>query len=253
MVLFTRDGVERQLQLPTMAISKLLFVKDELVAAVVPAVFRTDPENRGFALDDTLLRRYDLDGKEQARWFAPEPVPELEPFAAALANEVAAASDGKTLFLASRHRRYRVVAVDSSGKETWHWLGPERTRPEMPGRKEPTPPQELAPEAAARFRGLDLPFFVRDVAVAAGLLWVLLSPQVFAGHVVVDVFPLQGQEPLARLQLNVKEEKEPGQLAVTKDALWLFPVGEGKPQAFLRPPEEMLQPPRPQDTAAGGQ
>lgn len=238
-VVFTPEAVEKELRLPVMAVTDLVLAGEALVTAVVPAIFRTDPERRGFDLDDTLLRRFDLDGAEKARWLAPEPVAKTDPFAAALANEVALASNGKLLFVVPQHRHYRVLALEGE-KERWRWQA-DKLAPKPSEQKPTAPPKELAPEAAPSFRALELPFTVRDATVSGGLLWVLLAPAVFEGNLVVDVFPVGGAAPAARLKLNHPQPSQGAQLFVGRDGIWVVPFQDGSPTGFVRPPEEILQ------------
>ncbi|MGC8916003.1 MAG: hypothetical protein ACP5NF_03395 [Thermoanaerobaculum sp.] len=233
-VVFTPEAVEKELPLPVMAVTDLVLAGEALVTAVVPAIFRTDRERRGFDLDDTLLRRFDLAGAEKARWLAPEPVERSDPFAAAVANEVALASNGKLLLVVPQHRHYRVLAMEGE-KERWRWQA-DKLAPKPSEQKPTAPPEELAPEAVPLFRPLDLPFTVRDVTVSGGFLWVFLAPAVIEGNLVVDVFPVGGPAPVARIKLNHPQPSQGAQLFVGRDGIWVVPFQDGSPTGFVRPP-----------------
>lgn len=240
-VVFSKDGIIRELKIPAMAVRDLVPSGDDTVVAIVPAVFRTDPEAKGFALAEAVMWRVNDKGEVTSRFLETEPVPGIEPFAQALANQVLLAASSDRLFATAQHGRYRVWAFDLRGRKLWRFedqkLG---LRPTGSSKKEGTPPAELTDEAKKAFRPLSVPFTVRAVTATRDWLWVLFDPGVFEGQWILDVFPVAGEEPVARFKLNSGNTWIPRALVVTDEAIWVFPAGDGQPQAFLRPPDEVL-------------
>lgn len=238
---FSKDGIIRELKVPAMAVRDLVPSGDDTVVAIVPAVFRTDPEAKGFALAEAVIWRVNEKGEVTRRFLETAPVPGIEPFAQALANQVLLAASGNRVFAAAQHGRYRVWGFEPGGRELWRFedqqLGPGPTEA---SKKEPVPPAELTDDAKKAFRPLSVPFTVRAVTATRHWLWVLFDPGVFEGQWILDVFPVAGQEPVARFKLNSGNTWIPRALVVTDDAIWVFPGGDGQPQAFFRPPDEVL-------------
>jgi hypothetical protein len=241
---FDREKLLDAFTLPTF-VTGLALVKGELFAARLPLTFhRAEGRQDPFSRSPVLLTWMNLKGEVSGEGLAPDKAEAPDAFSLAMTQDIAIAGDDEhdAIWVADRHRLYRLRRLTTSGKLKGEWISPAvRANVEFTGTVPDEAKKYVTHEAVASFRPVTARLVARAVVVRNGFVYVLLSPGAITEDAFIDVFQGAGEGPLWRIALHSQAGDVFDKFAVTEYGFWLFPAGGGQsPRWIERAPDVVM-------------